>query len=96
MQLIGESILSVFSNSLEIQINRKDFIIKNLADKLEKAEKEIERLNSQIQVINKKLSNETFVSKAPPKVIEIERKKMSDMTEMLNKINENLSNLRKS
>lgn len=40
MQLIGESILSVFSNSLEIQINRKDFIIKNLADKLEKAEKE--------------------------------------------------------
>ena len=68
----------------------------DLEKEIEKAEKEIERLNSQIEVINKKLSNETFVSKAPPKVIEIERKKMSDMTEMLNKINENLSNLRKS
>jgi valyl-tRNA synthetase len=68
-----------------------------LAKKLIKSQnKEIERLNSQIEGINKKLSNKTFVSKAPPKVIEIERKKMSDMTEMLNKLNENLNNLRKS
>ncbi len=46
--------------------------------------KEKERLAGEIDRINKKLSNEGFVSKAPAAVIEGERAKLEKYTEMLN------------
>lgn len=61
---------------------------------IEKAEAEIERLIGQIKGIETKLSNETFVQKAPPKVIEIERKKLDDMKEIMIKLEENIKLLK--
>jgi len=64
------------------------------AKEIEKNEVEIERLVVQINGIEKKLSNETFVQKAPPKVIDIERKKLDDMKEIMIKLEENIKLLK--
>lgn len=60
---------------------------------MERLSTEAKRLEGQIFGIKKKLENEKFVSNAPEKVVEIERKKLSDMTDNLNKIKESISKL---
>ena len=59
----------------------------------ERLEKEAKRLEGQIFGINKKLSNEKFVNNAPEQVVEMERKKLADMNENLEKIKEQISGL---
>jgi len=56
-------------------------------------EKEKERLIKQIEGINKKLTNKRFIDNAPEKVILMERKKLTDMSTNLEKIEENLKGL---
>ncbi len=58
----------------------------NTAEEKGKLEEEINKIKAFVNTINKKLSNETFVSKAPPKVIESERKKLADQQEKLEKL----------
>jgi valyl-tRNA synthetase len=58
----------------------------NSAEEKKKLEEEINKLKSFIETINKKLGNDSFVSKAPPKVIESERKKLADQQERLDKL----------
>jgi valyl-tRNA synthetase len=56
-------------------------------------QKEIMRLESALAGINKKLSNEKFVSNAAPDVVERERTKQADWRTNLEKLNEILSGL---
>ena len=55
--------------------------------------KEAARLESEIAKANGKLSNEAFVGKAPPAVIDQERKRVADFTATLGKIAEQLQRL---
>ena len=55
--------------------------------------KEIERIQTSLTGINKKLSNEKFVQNAAPEVVEKERTKKQDWELNLNKLNEILINL---
>jgi valyl-tRNA synthetase len=55
--------------------------------------KEIERMESSLTGINKKLSNEKFVRNAAPEVVEKERSKKLDWELSLNKLKEILINL---
>jgi valyl-tRNA synthetase len=55
--------------------------------------KEAERLGNEIGKANAKLSNEAFVAKAPPAVIEQERKRIADFTATLAKIQDQLKRL---
>lgn len=55
--------------------------------------KEVARLEGEITKANAKLSNEAFVGKAPPAVIEQERKRVADFTATLTKIVEQLQRL---
>jgi valyl-tRNA synthetase len=43
--------------------------------------------------VNGKLSNEAFVAKAPPAVIELERKRIADFTATLAKLQDQLTRL---
>lgn len=52
---------------------------------------EIKRIEGQVIGINKKLSNSNFVENAPAKVVEIERKKLNDMTEKISQLKESLN-----
>lgn len=55
--------------------------------------KEIARLDGELTKANGKLSNEAFVAKAPPAVIEQERKRIADFTATLGKLREQLRRL---
>ena len=69
-------------------------------DELVDREKELARLNKElaacekdIEMVDKKLSNENFVAKAPAKVIEGEKLKREKALERLEKIKESLAAL---
>ena len=53
-------------------------------------EKEIERLQRQMDTLNKKLSNEAFLRKAPAEVVERERRKQTECATTLEKVRRNL------
>ncbi len=55
--------------------------------------KEVTRLQTEIQKAQGKLSNEAFVAKAPPAVIEQEQKRVADFTATLTKVQEQLARL---
>ena len=55
--------------------------------------KEATRLEGEIAKANGKLSNEAFVAKAPPAVIEQEKKRVADFTATLAKVREQLARL---
>jgi valyl-tRNA synthetase len=55
--------------------------------------KEVTRLEGEIARVNGKLSNEAFVAKAPPAVIDLERKRVADNTATLLKLQEQLERL---
>jgi valyl-tRNA synthetase len=56
--------------------------------------KEVERLRSELAKANGKLSNESFVAKAPPAVIEQERKRIAEFTATLDKVQDQLTRLK--
>ncbi len=60
----------------------------------ERLEKEAARLQSQVNGIEKKLSNEKFVNNAPAEIVEKERQKLKDMSDSLEKTRQNLSNIK--
>jgi valyl-tRNA synthetase len=55
--------------------------------------KEEKRLDGELAKANAKLANEAFVAKAPPAVIEQERKRIADFTAALEKIRAQLKRL---
>ena len=55
--------------------------------------KEVSRLEAEISKANAKLSNEAFVAKAPPAVIEQEKKRVADFGATLDKVREQLVRL---
>jgi valyl-tRNA synthetase len=56
--------------------------------------KEAARLEGEIAKANGKLSNEAFVAKAPPAVIEQENKRVADFTATLAKLRDQLNRLK--
>ncbi len=65
----------------------------DVAKERESINKEIEYLQGFLASVEKKLSNERFVSGAPPAVIEAERKKKSDAEAKIKSLTENLKSL---
>ncbi|MGB0837028.1 MAG: valine--tRNA ligase [Flavobacteriaceae bacterium] len=68
--------LSFRVKSLEFFVPMGDKI--DVAAELEKLEEELKYTQGFLKSVEKKLSNERFVNNAPPKVIEMERKKQAD------------------
>jgi valyl-tRNA synthetase len=78
--VVGEARLALF---MEIDVD---------AEKARQG-KEAERLDKEITKAQAKLGNEAFVAKAPPQVIEQEKKRMADFSAALEKIREQLRRL---
>ena len=55
--------------------------------------KEIERVEGEIKKCEAKLANERFVSRAPQAVVDQEKKRLADFTDLLAKVREQLSRL---
>jgi valyl-tRNA synthetase len=55
--------------------------------------KEIERLTGALAGVEKKLANASFVANAKPEIIEVERQKLADWTDTLEKLRRNLASI---
>ena len=67
----------------------------NVEEELAKLQDELKYQQGFLASVMKKLSNESFVSKAPAKVIEMERKKQSDAESKIKSIEESIAALKK-
>jgi valyl-tRNA synthetase len=69
------------------------FMEVDVADEKIRLSKEIARIEIEIGKANGKLSNEAFVAKAPPAVIEQERKRVADFEATLSKVKSQLAQI---
>ena len=70
------------------------FVEIDKAAETQRLTKEFERLSQEINKAQQKLSNETFVSKAPAQVIEQERNRIKEFSSALTKVSEQLARLK--
>jgi valyl-tRNA synthetase len=70
------------------------FIEVDVAAEKIRLSKEVDRLQNEITKAGAKLSNEAFVAKAPPAVIEEAKKRVAEFTATLNKVQEQLVKLK--
>lgn len=66
----------------------------DIAQEVARLEKEVQTLNGEVERIERKLSNEGFLAKAPAKVVEEEKAKMADYREKREKVLARLAELR--
>ena len=86
------AVTAVFGGG-EIYIPLEDLI--DIAKELERLDKEKTRLDGEIKRLNGKLSNESFVSKAPATVVEQERAKLAKYEEMFANLSDRIEVLSK-
>ncbi|WP_250278195.1 valine--tRNA ligase [[Clostridium] colinum] len=67
----------------------------DIEKELDRLKKEEDKLIKEVERVDKKLSNQGFVAKAPQKVIEEEKEKMSKYKDMLEKVKEQINTLKK-
>mgnify|MGYP001367332967 CR=1 FL=1 len=97
-----ESIVSIAQDNNQIlgsfRVAKSQFFIPineagDLEDELKKLTQELEYARGFLKLVEKKLSNERFVSNAPKKVIELERKKALDAQEKITLLKKSLNKL---
>ena len=71
-------------NNFEINLPTAD--VSDMSANIDKIKKDISNLESYLNGLNKKLSNENFLSKASKEVVDAEKKKQSESEEKLNKL----------
>jgi valyl-tRNA synthetase len=88
---IPENSVSVVTSGAEIYIPLLDLVDRE--KELERLNKEKDKLLSEIDRVEKKLTNERFVSKAPAEVVEEEKAKGEKYKDMLNAVLQRIENL---
>jgi len=83
---------SCYPAGVEIFLPLEDLI--DIEKEIERLEKELSNLQKELDRVNSKLANEGFVSKAPQKVVEEEKKKKEKYQEMYDKVVERLNGLK--
>lgn len=89
----NNNMVTAVTEGAEIYIPLLDLI--DLEKELERLNKEKEKLQSEIDRVSKKLSNEKFVSKAPKNVVDEERAKGDKYKEMLSSVQERIESLKR-
>ncbi len=90
---IAQDAVAVVVNGAEIYLPLEDLI--DMDKEIERLKKEKSNLEMELDRVNKKLSNEGFVAKAPAEVINSEKEKLNKYTDMYEKIIERLDTLKK-
>ncbi|PJA89870.1 MAG: valine--tRNA ligase [Candidatus Magasanikbacteria bacterium CG_4_9_14_3_um_filter_32_9] len=90
--LENENLISIISGNYEIYLDLKGN--KNPEEEKERIQKEIDFVKPFIKVLEGKLSNKSFVENAPTEVVEVEKKKLAEAKEKLEKLNVQLSSLK--
>lgn len=100
-QVNGSSIAynrETIGNTISVVIGKDKFFVQTSAEidttsQKESLQKELEYLKGFLISVDKKLSNERFVSNAKPEVVEVEKKKKADAEEKIKVIEESLKDL---
>lgn len=66
----------------------------NIEEEVKRLEKEREKLNNEVERVQKKLSNEKFVNKAPEQIVNEEREKEKDYLDKRTKVEERIAELK--
>ncbi len=85
---IPDDAMSAVIKGVEIFIPLDELVDFNA--ELERLEKEKEKLQKELKRVEGKLSNESFISKAPPQVVEAEKEKKLKYQDMMRKVIERL------
>ena len=88
-----EGASSFLIKSTEFFIPLEGFI--NVEEEIAKLTEELEYTKGFLKSVMVKLGNERFVNSAPPKVVEVERKKQADAEEKIRVIEERLASMKK-
>ncbi len=92
--LIGKNIPRPKNSSVSVIKGNEVYIpLEGLIDvnvERERLRKEIERLENLLEGVNKKLSNENFINRAPADIIQKEKEKLQNFSEALEKVRKNL------
>jgi len=94
-----DSVSEKIANATSFMVGTREFYIPlegkvDAAKEKEEVLKELEYNKGFLTSVMKKLSNEKFVSGAPPQVIELERKKKSDAEMKIKSLQERLASLK--
>ncbi len=89
---LGEDNISVVLDRAEAFLPLEDLI--DFDKEIERLEKEKEKLEGELKRVKGKLSNEGFISKAPEKVVDGEKKKLEKYEDMMEKVLERLESLK--
>ncbi len=90
---VPEDAVSTVVYGAELFLPLADLI--DFEKEMERLKKEKSKLESEVERVAKKLSNEGFVKKAPPALIEEEKSKQLKFIEMLNTVNERIEAIAK-
>ena len=82
---------AVLKNGVEVFIPLEGVI--DIARERQRLQVEIDRLDAQVEGAHRKLSNDGFLSGAPPEIVDREREKQRSFQEQLNKLRGKLSSL---
>ena len=87
-------VVAFFCGTLSISNRNKQKELDKDRKEIERLEKEKEKLESEIKRVVGKLSNESFVSKAPDHIVDEERAKQTKYQEMLKNLIDRLNDIR--
>jgi len=95
-----EFVDSQIDGALNFVVKSDEFFIPvegslDVEKQVDEMEKELEYTKGFLSTVNKKLSNERFVQNAPPKVVEIEKRKQQDAEAKIKTLEQSIENLRK-
>jgi len=90
---IPSNAVSVVTDKVQIFIPLEDLV--DFEKEMERLTKEKKHLEKELARANNKLSNENFVKKAPPAVVQEERNKLEKYQKMMDKVIEQIENMQK-
>jgi len=90
---VSDNAVSAVTSKAQIFMPLEDLV--DFDKEMERLNKEKEMLEKELARANGKLSNENFVKKAPPAIVEEERKKKDKYQDMMNKVLDRIEGLKK-
>src|SRR5699024_6485221 len=91
---VPEDAMSAVVTGAEVYLPLEGLI--DFEKEVARLEKELKKWNSEVALVQRKLSNQGFVDKAPEKVVEAERQKEVDYLDKRDKVQARLNELKKS
>ena len=90
---IAVNAVSAVTGKAQIFMPLEDLV--DIEKEMERLQKEKEKLEKELARVESKLSNENFVKKAPPAVVEQERQKKAKYQDMMDKVLNRIESLKK-